>query len=90
MGSDETETTAWKPEDDIEAENINTEIPRDLWDTLLWQALRIAIDAGETKEQVLRMIKAWNSRNTPRIPDKDLIQKVIWALGKWDTKFRKT
>lgn len=78
----------WKPEDDIDSENINPEIPRELWDSLVWQAIKKAIDQSDTKENVFRLVKLWNTKNDPQLPEKELIQKVIWALQNWDTKFR--
>lgn len=86
---DETATESWETEDEIDAENINPEVPKELWDSLVWQAIRTAIDVSQTKEEVLRKVKQWNNKNNPRLPEKELIQKVIWALHNWDTKFRK-
>ncbi len=86
--SENTEPSAWEPEDDIDAENINPEVSKELWDTLVWQAVRSAIEVSQTKEEVFRRVKQWNTKNDPQLPEKELIQKIIWALRKWDTKFR--
>jgi len=75
------------PTDSINTETINPEIPRELWDNLLWQATRMAIDVSETKEEVIRRVKRWNKQNNPQLDEKGLVQKVLWALSKWDTKF---
>ena len=85
---DETTTEPWEPEDGIDAENINPEVLKELWDSLVWQAVRAAIDVSGSKEEVLRRVKLWNTNNNPQLSEKELIQKAIWALQKWATKFR--
>ncbi len=87
---DETSTDSWEPADGIDAENINPEVPRGLWDSLVWQAIRAAIDVSDTKQDVIRTVKLWNTSNDPQLPERELVQKTIWAMRKWDTKFRRT
>lgn len=86
----QTAIGSWDPEDGIDAENINPEVPQEVSESLVWTAIRVAIDASETKEEVLRRVKGWNKDNNPELPEKELVQKVLWALRKWDTKFKET
>ena len=85
--SDEAATNGWECEDSLDVENINPEVPKELWDNLVWQAIRAAIDVSDTKQEVLRQVKLWNTKNDPQLPEKELTQKVLWALRKWETKF---
>ena len=77
MRSNETANEPWEPEDGIDSENINLEVPKELWDTLVWQAIRAAIEVSQTKEEVLRKVKLWNTSNNPQLSEKGLIQKAI-------------
>jgi hypothetical protein len=74
----------------LDAENINPEVPKDLWVGFAWKAIRIALDVSSTKEEVMKRVKAWNLKNNPRLPEPELIQKVVWAFKKWDSKFHTT
>lgn len=86
-----TENNAWDIEpDSIDADNINREIPKELWDNLLWLAVKAAIAMSETKEEVLRRVKLWNTHNDPQLPEKTLVQKTLWAMRTWDNKFAST
>ena len=76
--------------DGLDAENINPEVPKDLYAGFAWKAIRIALDVCSTKEEVMRRVKAWNNKNNPRLPESELIQKVVWAFTKWDSKFHTT
>ena len=96
---EDTASSAWEPEEEkaddvsgnnLAAENINAEVPRSLWDNLLWQTTRVAIDESDTKEEALKKIKIWNTGNSPKLPEKELVQKVLWAFRKWDSKFRRS
>lgn len=92
--SNETKNNSWELEsgidpDSIDADNINPEIPKDLWDGFLWDAVRAAIPGSRTKEDVIRKVKQWNSHNNPQIPETELVRKVLWALKTWDTPFKR-
>jgi len=80
------DTWALEP-DDIDADNINPEIPKELWDSLAWKAIRVAIETSDAKEEVLRRVKKWNTHNNPRMPEKQLVQKSLWAMRNWENKF---
>jgi len=86
----DTSTDSWDPEDSIDAENISTEIPDESRDGLLWQAIKAAINVSDTKKDVLRKVKLWNTYNDPQLSETELFQKTTWALRKWDSKFRST
>ena len=86
--ADEIKNNAWDIEpDSIDADNINREIPKELWDGLLWLAVKAAIEVSNTKEEVLRKVKVWNTHNDPCLPEKTLVQKALWAMRTWDNKF---
>jgi len=90
----ETNKDPWELEpgidpDAIAADNINREIPKDLWDGHLWKAVKAAIEDSNTKEDVVRKVKRWNTYNDPQLPETELVQKILWALEKWDTKFKR-
>jgi hypothetical protein len=89
-GTWETEDSNDDLDDTIDAENINPEIPEENWDSLVWLAIKAAIEVSETKEAVLRKVKKWNVNNDPPLPEKEVVQKVLWALRKWDSKFHRT
>lgn len=93
--ANQTEKDPWELEpgrdpDEIDADNINPEIPRELWDSFLWQAVRAAIDVSNTKEEVIRRVKLWNTHNRPQLPEVSLVRKTLWALKNLDTKFKGT
>ena len=83
----EVEEIITSAEEGLDAENINPEVPKDLWAGFAWKAIRIALDVSSSKEEVMRRVKVWNSKNNPRLPEPELIQKVVWAFKKWDSKF---
>lgn len=102
--SNETEKDPWELEsginpdrtdadgidtDAIDADNIKPEIPKDLWDSFLWEAVRAAIPVSNTKEDVIRKVKLWNTHNNPQIPETELVRKVLWALRAWDSPFKR-
>jgi len=70
--------------DDIDADYITPQIPRALWDSFIWQAVRVAIPGSETRDDVIRKVKQWNTHNNPQIPETDLVRKVLWALRTFD------
>ena len=87
-----TAKDAWELEKDsvkIVGENINPEVPRNLWGPLVWRTIRDVIEKSETKEEVFQRMKLWNTHNNPQLPETELIKKVLWALQKWDTKFKR-
>ena len=86
----ESENASSPAGEGLDAENINPEVPKDLWAGFAWKAIRIALDVCSTKEEVMRRVKAWNNKNNPRLPESELIQKVVWAFTKWDSKFHTT
>ena len=85
--SSETGPESWEPEDGLDVENINPEIPRELWDKFTWKAVRAAIEVADTKREVFRLMKLWNKHNDPQLPEAELIRKTQWCLDNWNTKF---
>lgn len=79
----------YHPGDDLETEHVNPEMDKSLWNTLVWQAIREALDKATAKEDVFRMVRLWNLQNNPQLPQKELDQKIIWALRHFENKFRK-
>lgn len=73
--SEPEEYGAFEPEDDLDCEHITPETPVTLYDTLLWQALRAAIDSSETKAGVFHLMTAWNNHNERKLNEKDLAKK---------------
>ena len=52
---DKPEDSAWDMEpDSIDAENITPEIPKELWNSFIWEAVRAAIPGSKTKDDVIR------------------------------------
>lgn len=91
--TNENEKDSWELESEIEHDriyspNINPEVPKELWDNHLWEAVRATIRICMTREEVLRMVKRWNMDNNPRISELELVRKTLWALNTWDTKFK--
>jgi len=84
---EETATGSWEPEDDLDAEHINPEIPKKLHKSFVWSAIQVAIEVSDTKEEVIRRVKGWNKHNNPLFPEDSLVRMVIWAIKNWDTKF---
>lgn len=83
--SSEDDENPWDIEpDSIDAENITPEIPKELWNSFIWEAVRAAIPGSKTKDDVIRKVKQWNTHNNPRIPETELVRKVLWALRTFD------
>ena len=93
----QTATDAWDLEPDnskplgdgLDVENITPEIPKDLWDSFAWRAIRRAFQVSAIKDDVFKRLKLWNKDNNPHLLEKELIQKAIWALSHFENKFRK-
>jgi hypothetical protein len=64
-------------------EQIIPDIPRELWDDIIWRVLRELISVSNSDNEVLTKIKQWNSNNDPQVPEKELFSKALWALRKW-------
>ena len=76
-------------DDDAAAENISPDIPPDLWNDLVWSAIRVAIDKSSTRDDVFKWMKDWNDKNNPHLSQKEVDKKTLWALRHWDNKFRR-
>jgi len=82
------EGNPFEPENDLDCEHITPETPVTLYDTILWQALRIAIDVSETKADVFRLMTAWNNHNEKKLNEKEVTKKTHWGLVNFDSKFK--
>lgn len=76
-------------DDGLTAANISPDIPKYLWDNLVYSAIRKAIDTSSTIKEVFEWMAEWNKNNNPQLPQKHVDKLTLWALGKWDTKFRR-
>jgi hypothetical protein len=79
----------YHPGDDPDAEHVNPEMDKSLWDHLVWQAIRVALDMADKEPDVFRIVRLWNLQNDPQLPQKELDQKIIWSLRHFENKFRK-
>ena len=85
LNPNKPEDYSWAIEEDsIDADNITPEIPRELWNKFIWDAVRAAIPGSQTKDDVIRKVKLWNTHNNPQLPEADLVRKVLWALRVFD------
>jgi hypothetical protein len=76
-------------DDGLTAANISPDIPARLWDELVYAAIHKAIDASSTIKEVFEWMKTWNDNNDPKLPQKHVDKLTLWALGKWENKFRR-
>ena len=74
----------------LDVDNISQEVPKSLFDSFAWRAIRRAFEVAATKDEAFKRLKAWNQGNNPQLLEKELIQKAIWALSHFDNKFRNT
>ena len=89
-GSDNPDGVNPEPfDDDLTAANISPDIPARLWDELVYAAIHKAIDASSTIKEVFEWMKTWNDNNDPKLPQKHVDKLTLWALGKWENKFRR-
>jgi hypothetical protein len=72
----------------LDSPPITPDIPETLWDTLVWKAFGEAVEKAETKKDVFELMSDWNDSNNPKIDQKALDKKVLWALLNFDTKFK--
>jgi hypothetical protein len=72
----------------LDSPPITPDIPQRLWDTLVWQAFKKAVEIAETKKDVFDLMSDWNDDNNPKIDETALDKKVLWALLTFDTKFK--
>jgi len=81
--------TDWVLEDsdNIDAENITPATPVTSRRHRVWVAIRVAMDVGGTKDDVMRRLEVWNSKNDPQISEDALRRMVEWAYDHWDTEF---
>jgi hypothetical protein len=86
--SESNEDNPFDPEHDLDCEHITPKTPKTLYDTLLWQALRLAIDVSDTETDVYQNMTDWNANNDPAFSQKDLDKKVHWGLTHFDSKFK--
>lgn len=92
--ADDSAETRWETEPEqepgvIDAPNINPAMPKEMWDTLVWGALRVIFPVVETEEEAWEKAGEWNSQNNPPLPAKRLATKVSWALRTWDHNLKK-
>jgi len=57
--------------DGLDVENITPEIPKDLWDSFAWRAIRRAFQVSATKDDVFKRLKVWNKDNNPQLLKKN-------------------
>jgi hypothetical protein len=83
--SDNVDSWNTEPENGSELvlEQIIPDIPKELWDDIIWRVLRELISVSDADAEVLTKIKQWNSSNDPQLPERELFSKALWALRKW-------
>ena len=72
----------------LDSPQISPDIPERLWDTLVWKAFKVAVEMAKTKADVFQLMSDWNDDNNPKLDQKALDKKVLWALLTLDTKFK--
>ena len=86
--SEQDERDPFALEKGLNSPPITPDIPETLWDTLVWNAFREAVEIAETKKDVFELMSGWNVDNNPKLEQKSLDKKVFWALLNFDTKFK--
>ena len=80
----ENETNTWALGEGIDTENITSAIPKSSWDDFLWLAIRAAIAVSATKENVIMNVLEWNQHNDPKLDERSVVKKTLWALKTWE------
>ena len=70
--------------DEIMPENINPAISKSQWDKMTFHAIKMYFDSSKTKVEAINKVKGWNANNNPRLNEKSLMKKIIWALENFD------
>jgi hypothetical protein len=86
--SEQNEGNPFELEKGLDSPQITRDLPETTWDTLVWQAFRVAVEISDSKKDVFRLMNDWNDGNDPKLSQKALDKKVLWALLNFDTKFK--
>jgi hypothetical protein len=70
----------WIPESNVVVDNIGENTHPALYDTLIWQAGKEAIEINLSSKSALDALLEWNLKNDPKVAQKDLINKYIWLV----------
>lgn len=83
--TDKIDNDDWHTEDDsLEADNINPEVPKELWDSFTWKAIKESFSKSRSAQEALTKVRKWNEGNSPKIPERSLLKKFKWALENFD------
>ena len=90
--SDAAERDPWEleegfPSNWIPTPNITPDVPNEKRKDYVWLAIRWAVLIAENVDHVYTLVEEWNTKNDPRIPDRELRKMIRWAINRWDTKF---
>ena len=76
--------SAWDTEDNLIAPNITDITPVALYDSFVWKALEEALSESLTAKSAMDRLTKWNENNSPKVPEKALAKKFVWAVEHYD------
>ena len=68
------------PETNCITENIGPDTHPLLRDKLIFRAAKEAIEINLSLKDALDSLVEWNGKNSPKVPENDLVNKFLWRL----------